>query len=116
MARTKKIERIKAYHPGLYDKLCKQVPELIKSPENATSQDIKVYNDLISDYAKNRVFLFLQRTFRSNKNNHQIFILVVVSFFIFINLLFQNRHHFFLGLLFLHIYLYNLLNYCFLIL
>ena len=53
MARTKKLERIKVYHPGLYNKLCKEVPELVKSPNSASEQDIKVYNDLISTYAKN---------------------------------------------------------------
>ena len=63
MSRAKKIERIQTYHPGLYVKLRKEVPELIKSPEDATSQDIKVYNDLISDYAKKQSIPIFAKNF-----------------------------------------------------
>ena len=63
MSRTKKLERIELYHPGLYSKLYKQVPELIKSPEDATPQDIKIYNDLINDYAQKQNLIVWAKRF-----------------------------------------------------
>ena len=52
MTRTKKIERIKLYRPGLYSLLLRKVPDLVEDPNNATQNDIFIYNDLIEEVAK----------------------------------------------------------------
>jgi len=52
MTRTEKLERIQKYRPHLYLILAKKVPDLIFNPDNASEEDIGIYNSLIAEIAR----------------------------------------------------------------
>jgi len=51
MTRQKKIELIQKFRPSLYLRLNKEIPNLIKDPDNASEGEISVYNYLIQKEA-----------------------------------------------------------------
>ena len=51
MTRAKKLERIQKYRPRLYQKLVRYVPKLVENPDNASQEDIELYNTLIDEVA-----------------------------------------------------------------
>lgn len=53
MTRDEKIWRIQTYRPYLYSRLEKVVPNLIRKPEEASVEDIRIYNNIISEEAYN---------------------------------------------------------------
>lgn len=53
MTRAEKLWRIQTYHPSLYSRLQRAVPQLISNPDEASSSDISIYNELISEESHN---------------------------------------------------------------
>lgn len=52
MTRTRKLELLNRYRPGLYARLEQEVPNLIANPDNATTEEITIYNNLIAKIAR----------------------------------------------------------------
>ena len=52
MTRTKKLELLNRYRPGVYYRLEKEVPNLVKNPDTATEEEILIYNFLIAKIAR----------------------------------------------------------------
>ena len=56
MTRTKKIAYIKEVFPGLYEDLSKKMQNLIDNPNEATLEEINLYNKEVSEYLSRRFF------------------------------------------------------------
>lgn len=52
MTRTEKLERIRKYRPHLYLILAKKVPDLIFNPDDASEEEVSIYNSLIAEIAR----------------------------------------------------------------
>ena len=54
MTRTEKIDYIKEVFPGLYKDLSKSVKHLLESPDEASREEISMYNEKVSSYLTHR--------------------------------------------------------------
>lgn len=51
MTRVEKIKRIRTYRTHLYMRLKKEVPGILENPDNASAEEVSIYNELIADEA-----------------------------------------------------------------